>query len=303
MKILTDIKDAKLNNTVVTVGKFDGLHKGHAKLFDVLTEVSEGRDKVVLTFSAKPIDVINNMISRTLVTENEKQLLCEAKGIDYYISLPLTKEFLDLSPEAFVKNVLVDSLDVRYFVCGPDFTFGKFGAGDVELLTKLATYYGFDVIVVEKERYNNTDIGSTGIREKIIQGDIMMANEMLGHPYSVLGKVVEGKRLGRTIGIPTANIIPDENKILPPKGAYCTRIIVGGKTYMAVSNVGINPTVEDGRVLKIESHLLDFAGDIYGEIIKVEFADFLRKEQKFDGVDELKKQIQKDIKKAREILA
>jgi riboflavin kinase/FMN adenylyltransferase len=303
MKILTDIKDAKLNNTVVTVGKFDGLHKGHAKLFDVLTEVSEGRDKVVLTFSAKPIDVINNMISRTLVTENEKQLLCEAKGIDYYISLPLTKEFLDLSPEAFVKNVLVDSLDVRTFVCGPDFTFGKFGAGDVQLLTKLATYYGFDVIVVEKEKYNNTDIGSTGIREKIIQGDIMMANEMLGHPYSVLGKVVEGKRLGRTIGIPTANIIPDENKILPPKGAYCTRIAVGDKVYTAVSNVGINPTVEDGRVVKIESHLLDFSGDIYGEIIKVEFVDFLRKEQKFGSVDELKKQIQKDIKKAREILA
>ncbi|MBE5959381.1 MAG: bifunctional riboflavin kinase/FAD synthetase [Lachnospiraceae bacterium] len=303
MEILTNIREVKLNSTIVTVGKFDGLHKGHAKLFDVLSKVSENRDKVVLTFEAKPIDVINNMKTRTLVTEKEKQLLCEAKGIDYYISLPLDKDFLDLSPEAFVKDVLVDHLDVRVFVCGPDFTFGKFGAGNVKLLQKLSKYYDFEVVVVEKEQYHNFDIGSTEIRKKITEGNIEEANEMLGHSFSVIGIVEEGKKLGRTIGIPTANVIPDSKKILPPNGAYCTRVIVDGKVYGAVSNVGVNPTVEDGRNIKIESHIFDFSGDIYGKIIKIEFVKFMRKEQKFTGVDELKNQIENDIKNAKEILA
>ena len=303
MEILTNIREVKLNNTVVTVGKFDGLHRGHAKLFDTLTSVSEGRDKVVLTFAAKPIDVINNMVTRTLVTENEKQLLCEAKGVDYYISLPLAKDFLDMSPEAFIKNILVDSLDVRVFVCGTDFTFGKFGAGNVDLLKKMSKYYDFELIVVEKEKYHNTDIGSTGIREKIVEGNIAQANEMLGHPFSVIGKVEEGKRLGRTIGIPTANIIPEESKILPPKGAYCTKVTVDGNVYGAVSNVGITPTVESDRNIKIESHIFDFSEDIYGKIIKIDFVAFLRSEQRFGGVEELKNQIRKDIKKAKEILA
>lgn len=297
MKCIENLNETKLNNTVVTIGKFDGLHKGHGKLFSVLAENANGREKVVLTFAAKPIDVINRSKTLTIMTEQEKRLLCEQKGMDYYVSLPLSQEFLDLSPEAFIKDVLIDVMDMSLIVCGPDFTFGKFGAGDTELLKKMGKYYGYEVIVVEKEQYQNKDIGSTEIRSKITEGEIKAANEMLGHPFSVIGKVTEGKKLGRKIGFSTANIIPDITKILPPRGVYRTKVRVGEECYDAISNIGINPTVEDGNITKIETHIIDVKEDmdLYNEIIEVQFYDFIRPEKKFDSVDELKAQINNDI--------
>lgn len=302
MKCIENLNDIKLNNTVVTIGKFDGLHKGHVKLFNTLHSNANGRETVVLTFAAKPIDVINHTKPLTIMTEQEKRLLCESNGMDYYVSLPLTQEFLDLSPEAFIKNVLIDILDISLIVCGPDFTFGKFGSGNTELLKKMGKYYGYEVIIVDKEQYLNQDIGSTGIRSRIMKGDFASANDMLGHPYSIVGKVEEGKKLGRTIGFSTANIIPDETKILPPNGVYRTKVIIGNKSYDAISNVGVNPTVEDGCIPKVESHILGIeAGiDLYDEIIEVKFYEFIRHEQKFGSVDELKQQIQKDIAIVRE---
>lgn len=300
MKCIENLQDIKINNTAVTIGKFDGLHKGHGKLLRVLEEKAGDRPTAVLTFGAKPIDVINNSKSSTLVTEQEKRLLCETKGIDYYLSLPLTREFLDLTPEAFIKDVLIDVLDMSLIVCGPDFSFGRFGAGDIELLKKMSKYYGYEVVVVEKEQYQNRDIGSTEIRKKIINGEIESANEMLGHPFSVIGKVEEGKKLGRRLGLPTANLIPDKSKILPPKGVYRTKLIAGEKIYNAISNVGVNPTVEENNVVKIETHIIDGEADLYDEIIEVQFLEYIRPEKKFDNVEELKAQIEADIMKVKE---
>lgn len=300
MKCIETLNDLKLNNTAVTIGKFDGLHKGHAKLIDVLKTEAENRETVVLTFAAKPIDVINHAKSNTIVTEEEKRLLCEKKQIDYYVTLPLSQEFLDLSPEAFIKNILVDMLDMTLIVCGPDFTFGRFGSGNTELLKKMGKYYGYDVIVVEKEQYNNHDIGSTGIREKIREAKIKEANDMLGHPFSVIGKVTQGKQLGRKMNLPTANIIPDKNKILPPNGVYRTKLICRQQTYNAITNIGINPTVEDGHQIKVETHILDGNPDLYNEIIEVQFYDFIREERKFDGIEQLQAQILSDIEKIKQ---
>lgn len=300
MKCIENLRDIKINNAAVTVGKFDGLHRGHGKLFRVLEEKAEGKPTAVLTFAVKPIDVINNSKSGTLVTEQEKRLLCETKGVDYYLSLPLTREFLDLTPEAFIKDILIDMLDMSLIVCGPDFTFGRFGAGDVTLLKKMGKYYGYEVIVVEKEKYQNRDIGSTEIRKKIINGEIESANEMLGHPFSVIGKVEEGKKLGRRLGLPTANLIPDETKILPPKGVYRTKLLAGKRIYNAISNIGVNPTVEDNNVIKIETHILDAEADLYNEIIEVQFLEFIRPERKFENVKELKAQIDADILAVKE---
>lgn len=302
MKFIENLKDIKLNNTAVTIGKFDGLHKGHDKLFDVLKEQAGERKTAVLTFAAKPIDVINHANSNTIATEEEKRLLCEAKKIDYYFSLPLTREFLDLTPEAFIKDVLIDVLDMTLIVCGPDFTFGRFGAGNTELLNKMSKYYGYEVIVVEKEKYHNRDIGSTEIREKIAQGDIKEANEMLGHPFSVIGRVVEGKKLGRKLGLPTANLIPNQRKLLPPRGVYRTKLKAGENIYNAISNIGVNPTVESNEILKLETHIIDGEVNLYDEIIEVQFFEFVRQEKKFENVTELKEQIEKDIGKVKEAI-
>lgn len=298
MKCISEVTEVKLNNAAVTVGKFDGLHKGHGKLIDVLKENAGERASVVLTFAAKPIDIINCSKSLTIVTEQEKKLLCEAKEIDYYVSLPLTQEFLDLSPEAFIKDILVDKLDMSLIVCGPDFKFGRFGAGNIELLKKMSKYYGYKVVVVEKEQYHNRDIGSTEIREKILAGEIAEANEMLGHPFNIIGRVEEGKKLGTKMGLPTANIIPEATKILPPKGVYKTKTIIDGKSFNSISNIGVNPTVEDTETVKVETHIIDYKEEIYGEIIEIQFFEFLRPEMKFENIEALKTQIKKDINKA-----
>lgn len=303
MKCIDNLKDFKLNNTAITIGKFDGLHKGHNKLFSVLKENSKDYYKTVLTFAAKPIDIINNEVSLTIVTEEEKRLLCEKAGMDYYISLPLNRDFLDLSPEQFVREILVGILDIRLIVCGPDFTFGKFGAGNVKTLKMLGREFGFDVIVVEKEQYHQQDIGSTEIRSKILEGSIEEANEMLGHPYSVIGRVTEGKQLGRKMGLPTANIIPDKSKILPPRGVYRTKLITKGNTYNSISNIGINPTVDEDEVIKLETHIIDDKEYLYNEIVEIQFFEYIRPELKFDSVEALKAQINSDIEKVKKSIA
>lgn len=291
--------DIKLKNTIVTVGKFDGIHKGHEKLFDVLAENSNGRQKVVLTFETTPKAFLENSANKTIVTEEEKQMLCQQQGIDVYMKMPMEKEFLALTPERFVCDILKDKIGATTIVCGPDFRFGTNASGDVNFLRINQEKYGYKLIVVEKEQYQNFDISSTAIRERIVKGEMSEVNEMLGHPYRIIGHVEAGKQLGRTIGFPTANIIPDVNKLLPPNGVYKTVVVAGENRYKALTNIGVNPTVEDGGVTKVESHLLDFKEDLYGEIIQVLFYEYVRGECQFDSVTELKEQIEKDIEKCK----
>lgn len=302
MQCISVNDNIQLKNTIVTVGKFDGIHKGHEKLLDVIAKNANGRQKVVLTFATSPGAFLKNNANKTIVTEEEKQILCEQQGIDVYMKMPMEKEFLALTPDAFVSEILKDKIGATTIVCGPDFHFGAGAKGNVEFLKTNQQKYGYKLIVVEKEQYNNKDISSTAIREKISEGKMLEVNEMLDHPYRIIGKVEQGKQLGRTMGLPTANIIPDETKLLPPNGVYRTVVVVNNRSFNAISNVGINPTVETGTRIKVETHIIDYKDYIYNEIVQVQFYDFIRPERTFESVEELKKQINADIKKCRNIV-
>lgn len=299
MQCISVNDNVKLKNTIVTVGKFDGIHKGHEKLFGEIQRNANGRQKVVLTFETSPGNFLADNANKTIVTEMEKQMLCEQQGIDVYMRMPMEKEFLSLTPDEFVSQILKEKIGATTIVCGPDFRFGSKASGNVEFLKANESKYGYNLIVVEKEQYQNKDISSTVIREKILAGEMLTVNEMLDHPYSVIGKVEQGKKLGRTLGLPTANIIPEDTKLLPPKGVYKTVVNVAGKRFNAITNIGVNPTVESGTQIKVETHILDYEEYIYNEIVQVEFYDFVRPERAFENVEELKAQIERDIEVCR----
>ena len=211
------------------------------------------------------------------------------------MSMPLTEEFLSMTPEEFVTKVLKEKIGATEIVCGPDFRFGAGAKGDIWFLKENQVKYNYAVTVIDKEQYHDKDISSTDIREKIVEGKIEEVNEMLDHPYTITGKVEKGKSLGRTIELPTANVIPDSNKLLPPNGVYRTVVVSKHMSYPAITNIGVNPTVEDTKEIRVESHILNFKDDLYGEIIEVRFYEFIRPEKKFQSVDELKEQIMKDM--------
>lgn len=302
MRLISVDDNIKLKNTIVTIGKFDGIHKGHEKLLEVLKKNANGRQKVVLTFETSPSAFLKDRANKTIVTEEEKRILCEQQGVDIYMKMPMKKEFLSLTPEEFLIKILKEKIGATTIVCGPDFRFGSMAKGNVEFLKSRQKEYGFNLIVIEKEQYHNQDISSTAIREKILEGRMLEVNEMLDHPYRIIGKVEQGKHLGRTIGLPTANIIPDETKLLPPNGVYRTVVVVNNRCFHAISNIGINPTVENGEQIKVETHIIDYKDYIYGEIVQVQFYDFIRPEKTFDSVEELKNQINKDIETCRKTL-
>ena len=295
MKVINVNDSIKLNNTIVTVGKFDGVHKGHEKLFRTMEENAAGRKKVVLAFESEPKDFLNHESKKTILTEAEKQLMCARAGIDVYMSMPLTEEFLNYTPEEFVVKILKEKIGATTIVCGADFKFGKQARGNIYFLKENQVKLDYNIIIVEKEQYNHTDISSTIIREKISQGKMDEVNEMLGDPYSIIGKVVGGAQIGRTIGLPTANIIPGKNKLLPPKGVYRSVVVYNHRAYSAITNIGVNPTVNGEGSTRVETHLLDFEGDLYDEIIEIKLYNYMRPERKFDNLTELKEQIKKDI--------
>lgn len=295
MQCISIDDNVKLNNTIVTIGKFDGIHKGHEKLFEQLRENANGRQKVVLTFETSPKAFLDDNANKTIVTESEKQMLCDIQGIDVYMKMPMKKEFLALTPDEFVSKILKEKIGATTIVCGTDFHFGTKASGDVNFLKENQKKYGYSLVVVTKEQYQNKDISSTAIREKITQGEMTEVNEMLDHPYSIIGKVLEGKKLGRTLGLPTANIIPEKTKLLPPNGVYKTVLKVADKRFNAITNIGVNPTVETGTQIKVETHILEYEDYIYNEIVQVEFYDFVRPEKTFANVQELKAQIERDI--------
>lgn len=295
MQIIEFSDGIKLNNTIVTIGKFDGIHKGHEKLLQTMAKNANGRKKVVLTFESTPNGLVNEKDSKTIVTETEKQLICAHNGVDVYMKMPLNKDFLSMEPEEFIQRVLKNKVGATTIVCGPDFRFGKNAKGDVWFLKENQVKYGYKVLVIDKEQYHDKDISSTWIREKIAEGSIDEVNEMLDHPYVITGKVEEGEHIGRTIELPTANIIPDKQKLLPPNGVYKTTVATRNMTYNAITNIGINPTVKDDDEIRVESHILGYRGSLYGEIIEVRFYEFIRPEMKFNSVEELKEQIKKDM--------
>ncbi len=299
MKIITSIDSKISDSTAITVGKFDGLHKGHELLVQKLFEQEKkGLCSMVLTFDISPRSVLSEPDAKLLVTNDERRILLENQGLSYFAQLPFEDEIMNLEPQEFVSR-LVHNFNMKYFVCGTDFRFGAKGKGDVTLLGQLAEEYGFELEVIPKLQSHNRDISSTYIREEISAGNIPLANQLLGYEYYICGKVVHGNHLGHKIGIPTVNLLPPASKLLPPFGVYVTRVNVDGRSYHGVTNIGVKPSIEGNNPIGVETHILDFDRDVYEKSITVTFCQYLRPEQKFASVDELQAQMKRDCAEAR----
>lgn len=287
--------------TAVSLGKFDGIHKGHVRLLEYLKEKKRlGQKSVVFTFDIPPRQIVGAWEqSKILTTNEEKMRLFEQNGMDYVIECPFTPEIMHMEAEDFV-DMIVRRLHIKSLVVGSDFHFGHNRLGDYQLLRALAGVYGYDVKVVDKVQENGRDISSTLVREEILAGRIESANKLLGYPYFVQGKVVHGNEMGRLFGVPTANLLPPEEKLLPPYGVYVTRTSISGRgdrVYGGITNVGCKPTIQGSNPVGVETHLFDFDEWIYDREIKVEFLKCVRQEQKFDSLEQLKLQMNKDIEK------
>ncbi len=298
MFYVTDINSIiEKSPSVVTLGKFDGLHKGHMKIFKRAREIAATYDCdfSVFTFSVSPQVVISHQNNQVLMTSKERQKMIEAAGADLLAECPFTEELRSMEAEEFIREILLKKFRAKAVITGRDFRFGKDRLGDTALLARCGIKYCFYSESVEKERDGGREISSTLIKEEIRAGNMETAGRLLGYDYYLSGTVTDGKRLGRTIGFPTANLIPAPEKILPPYGVYSSVTLVRDRLYKSITNIGIKPTVQDGTC-SAETFIIGFDEDIYGEDIKVSLLRGMRPEHKFDSVGELKEQMEKDLK-------
>lgn len=303
MKIYGDISNENIkteNGTAIAIGKFDGLHRGHKALIElIIHEKANGLVPAVFTFARAPKELIGNEKQKYVLTASEKRMFMEKNGVEILVEQPLNDTIIGTKPEAFIRDILVGKLGVKKIFCGSDFKFGHKRLGDVEFLKKCEKKYGYETVVIDKLKYGEREISSTYIREEIGKGSMKLLNELLGYPYTIIGVVVEGKKLGRTLDFPTVNIVPEDDKMLPPNGVYFTKAIIDGEIYNSVTNIGIRPSVNgDGRV-NVESHILDISKNLYGKAVELQFFEFERAEMKFNSIIELKSAVHRDIELCR----
>ncbi len=284
--------------TVLSLGKFDGLHRGHELLMAYMAEKkkeSRGLKAAVFTFDIPPRAQVQGVPPQVLTTNEEKIKLFESAGVDYLIECPFTEEIRCMEPEDFIGKV-AGNLNVRYLVVGKDFRFGHNRRGNYQMLQSFASVYGYGVRVVDKMRKDGRDISSTYVREEISKGNLELANELLGYEYFVEGEILHGKHMGKAVlGIPTINLLPPQEKLLPPLGVYVTVTECQGGTYGGITNVGRKPTIGGGFPIGVETHLFGVSKDLYGEEAKVRFLSPVRPERKFDSLGSLVSQMQRDI--------
>lgn len=283
--------------TVVTIGKFDGRHKGHQKLLREMMKFRErkGYRVAVFSFDMAPAGVVFGKKQTVITTNQERRNNMEKIGVDYLVEYPFNQEVARMTPEDFVKQILVGQMQAKAVVAGPDCSFGYKGAGNAELLRTLSEEYGYETVIIEKEQDDHRDISSTYVREELDCGNIEKANELLGEPYAIHGVVVHGNHIGGSIlGFPTANILPPPEKHLPPYGVYVSRVCVDNCYYGGVSNIGRKPTIEGENPVGVETFIMGLEGDLYGKQIEVQLLNFERPEQKFASLDELRARIDRD---------
>lgn len=308
MKLYTDSSEyIKEKNTVVTVGSFDGLHKGHFKILNRLQDISKASNSksVLLTFDPHPRQVVSKNYNFSILTslDEKKEILANA-GLDAVIVQKFTEEFSNLTSDQFIKNILVEHLGISHIVVGHDHKFGKDRLGDSDKLKQFGKQYNFEVTSVPAETIDGEIISSTNIRHALNDGEIEKASFLLGRNYRFSGEVVHGAQRGRTLGFPTANLkLDDPRKAIPKNGVYAVSCTCSGKNQFGVMNIGFRPTFENEREVVIEVHLIDFNKDIYGEKLSVDLIKRLRDEKKFASKDELVHQIEKDKADARKILS
>ena len=297
MQLIEKTTDFQLHSpTAVALGKFDGVHVGHRFLLEeILKKKAEGLQTCVFTFDPPPAVLFGFSDGKELSTREEKRRVFKQLGVDILIEFPLTKQTADIPGEEFVRTWLCKKMQAKYLVAGEDLSFGRGGKGDAKLLRNLSGELGYQMRLIPKVCVDGMEVSSTEIRRLVEQGDMARAAQMLGTPYKVCGTVVKGNQIGRTLGFPTVNLLPPQDKLLPPNGVYAARVSYGGQTWRALSNVGYKPTVTDERVLGVESYLYDFNENIYGQEIQVELLEFRRPERRFDSLEALQLQLQQDI--------
>jgi riboflavin kinase/FMN adenylyltransferase len=297
MRLIKDIESNNLKNTVITVGTFDGLHLGHQKIIKTLVERAEENNSQasVFTFWPHPRFVLGKINGLELLnTFEEKVELFKQNGIDNLISYEFTKEFANLSSREFVKQFLVEKLNVKHLILGYDHHFGKNREGEFKKLQECANEFGFTIEKVSALSQDDENVSSTKIRNYIKSGEIEKANEFLGYVYFLQGHVVKGNKLGRKIGFPTANISVPSYKLLPKSGVYTVKVNIDNKLFIGIMNIGFRPTIGKFDNKTLEVHIINFDEDIYQKTIKVEIFKRIRDEEKFEDLEELKNQIAKD---------
>ncbi len=301
MEIICDTTEFQLKEkSAVAIGKFDGLHRGHRQLIShILKQKEQGMSAVVFTFYPSASVFFGQASANELTTRDEKRKLFEEMGIDLLIEFPLNQNTAATSPEDFVKKILVEQMKAGYVAAGADLSFGYQGRGNKELLIQMSKEYGYQVQIIDKVYYKGREISSTYVREAVEKGDMLTAEELLGRYYGFEGRVREGNRLGRKLGMPTLNLYPVTEKLLPPKGVYFSRVLYENCIYPGITNIGEKPTVNESGIISVETYLYDFDKDMYGKEIVTELLQFKRSEKRFENVQELKFQMEKDIEEGR----
>ncbi len=309
MKIHYNLENFKVIKPIVTIGTFDGVHLGHQKIIERLKKIAlkHGGESVIFSFHTHPRLITtpdgNNL--RLLTTLNEKIKLFELYGIDNLVIYPFNKEFAALPYAEFVEKILVKKMNTHCLVVGYDHKFGKNREGGYDYLKKCAATYNFEIERLEALTVDEENVSSTKIRQALQAGEIKKANQYLGYLFALQGTVVGGKRLGRKLGFPTANIeASDKHKIIPGYGVYAVLVDINNTKYKGMLNIGTRPTFNNNADNRsIEVNIFDFSGEIYGHEITLKFVDKIREEQKFDGIDSLVAQLHKDKKSALAILS
>jgi riboflavin kinase/FMN adenylyltransferase len=310
MRVFRDLNNLPaFKNSVITIGTFDGVHKGHQKLIErinFLAQQNEG-ESIIITFHPHPRIVINpeDKTLRLLNTIDEKVALLEKYGVDNVVIVPFSRDFSEQTAEDYISNFLVKNFSPKNIVIGYDHKFGKNRTGDYHLLEQMKDRFGYSMEEISKETLDDIGISSTKIRNALQSADIKLANELLGHNYTVSGTVVRGLQNGRKLGFPTANLqVADEYKLIPKTAIYAVKVTdaaVPGQSYKGMLSIGYNPTFE-GKEQTIEVNILDYNKDIYGNTLTLEFIEYIRNEKKFDSLDALIAEIKNDEWKTREIL-
>jgi riboflavin kinase/FMN adenylyltransferase len=307
MKLVYDLSQMPaLRGTVVTDGMFDGMHLGHQRILKQVVEEAKllGLPSVLVTYWPHPRHILSDKSDKLklLTTLEEKAELVEKQGIDYMLVVSFTKLFSQLSHQEFVSRILAETLNTRRIIIGYDHRFGQNRMGDIVYLRQAAAIYGFDIQEIGKQEVEEIAISSTKIRQALQAHQVGFAAQLLGRNYALHGRVIMGDQRGRTIGFPTANLELDEpDKLIPADGVYASKTYVNGKAYSSMTNIGFRPTV-DGKEHSIETHLLDFDENLYGQNLKIEFVKSIRMEQKFTDLDALKNQLAQDEMATRQIL-
>lgn len=296
MEVIDDIvKVNKEKPNYIALGSFDGLHLGHLSLLKKTIELAKENNglSMVFTYKNHPKTLVNPGNVPKLLMDTETKLEClREENIDRVVLKEFTKEFMKIPPEEFI-DILCGNYNIKGIVVGFNFRFGHKNLGDIKLLEKLQEKYGYKLYIINPYTYKDNIVSSSRIRESIQKGNVKEASIMLSRPYQIKGKVIHGKKLGRTIGFPTANLQFDTKYVIPKKGVYYTNVEYNKKIYKGITSVGNNPTV-NGQELTIETFILDFKEEIYGEEIKVFFIELIRDEIKFDSLEELMTAIKKD---------